>query len=157
MRDTNPMDSALRGQQQIFAPPPSLQVSRARCSCLCPGFGPVVWRAGSSAAVGRRSHVLRVTYSTGSFLLHCCWRNSVSVGWWCRVAAGGRRGLHHESSALPWAEYPARTAGVTAEGLPRCTGTSAGCLKCFVRLLCPSGSDNSSVSLCPPLCCRWMM
>lgn len=42
MRDMNPMDSAVKGQQQIFAPSPSLQVSRARCSCaqvLVPFYG----------------------------------------------------------------------------------------------------------------------
>lgn len=33
MRDTNPMDSAVEGQQQIFAPSPSLQVSRAVPAC----------------------------------------------------------------------------------------------------------------------------
>lgn len=66
MKDMNPMDSAVGGQQQTFAPSPSLQVSRAQCSCLCPGFGPILWRGGSSAAVGRGSGVLRVPYSTAS-------------------------------------------------------------------------------------------
>lgn len=36
----------------------------------------------------------------------------MSVGWWCRVAAGGRRGLDHEASALPGPECPAWIAGV---------------------------------------------
>lgn len=57
--------------------------------CLCPGLGPILWRGGSNAAVGRGSCVLRVTYSTGSSLLHSCWRSSVSVGRWCGVTAVG--------------------------------------------------------------------
>lgn len=43
MRDTNPMDSAVEGQQQIFAASPSLRVSRTQCSAcaqvLVPFYG----------------------------------------------------------------------------------------------------------------------
>lgn len=90
MRDTNPMDSAVEGQQQIFAPSPSLQVSRAVLSV--PRFWSHTgkrWRGGRSAAVRRGRRVLTVTYSTGSFLLCCCWEEQCVRGqivqgncWW---------------------------------------------------------------------------
>lgn len=75
--------------------------------CLCPSFVPFLWRGGSNTAVGRESHVLRVTYSTGASSSTvaggavCLWAGGagsllVGGGWWTMNPQ-----LCHELSVLP--------------------------------------------------------